>query len=171
MPKSGRSDNLCPNCNIDIGEPQFETRPVSEGNSPATAAEKKRIYRDWVRFISHGFQRSQFHKDLYDYLILHHGDYAHYSQNNYYDTYFSTPEGIWEFIEWFSDQTRRYNTWGSNSINTYAWNDLSNAMQDALDYWVRVSASPLSEQRKARAIEQAQAILAKEGLKAEVKPL
>lgn len=125
--------DFCPKCRLSLAKPEFEDREVSRGNSPATAAEKERIYRDWVRFISGGFQRSQFHKDLYLFLINHHGDIAHYSIEGYYSDYFSSPERVMEFIQWFSQQTQQYSRWGSSSINTYAWGDLRDAMQEALN--------------------------------------
>lgn len=165
---------LCPSCKIKLEKPTFESRDPylgerDAGRFVATAEEKKRLYNQWVRFISNGFQRKDFTKGLYHYLTQHHGDYAHYSESSYYDDYFSAPDRAVGFMEWFIKETHIHRSMAGVNRPTYAWQDLADAMNAAMLSVAPAIVQALKKEQENRDVATAQALLAQHGLTAEVK--
>ena len=80
-----------------------------------TAAQKRRVLGDWVRFFAGGMEIKRFTKGLYQHLTLHCAYIAHYSRAGFFQTYFADPEnwigqmydsqfnGTWKGSNWYAD--------------------------------------------------------------------
>jgi hypothetical protein len=98
-----------------------------------TAAEKSRVWRQWVRFMKSGFDARHFMKSLYDHLIQHCSFIAHYNRGGFYAVYFEDPSATQRFLDQF-DRSKGclsveygYAWW----INDEDYRDINNAMVDA----------------------------------------
>ena len=59
-----------------------------------TAAQKRRVLGDWVRFFANGMPFERFSKRLYEHLILHCSYIAHFCRHGFFETYFADPEAL-----------------------------------------------------------------------------
>ena len=98
-----------------------------------TAAEKKRVLRQWKLFLKSGFEARLFMKSLYHHLTQHCSFICHYNVGGFYGVYFEDPSANQRFLDQF-DRSK-----GCLSIEYgYAWwindedyRDINNAMVDA----------------------------------------
>lgn len=65
------------------------------------AREKEQVLKGWERFLKNGLQAKDFTKPLYNHLIQHCSFIAHYDRGGFYATYFSTGDGIQDFLAQF----------------------------------------------------------------------
>ena len=66
-----------------------------------TAAEKKKVLRQWVRFLKSGFDARIFMKSLYQHLIQHCSFIAHYNLGGFYAVYFVDPTATQRLLDQF----------------------------------------------------------------------
>lgn len=66
-----------------------------------TAEEKRKVLRQWERFLKGGLTRELFTKGLYHHLMQHCSFIAHYDINGFYDTYFTRGEDTIHFLRQF----------------------------------------------------------------------
>ena len=69
-----------------------------------SAAEKKRVLKQWDTFLKYGCQQKHFFKALYNHLILHCSFIAHYDRGGFYATYFTNGEDIAHFLTQFDNR-------------------------------------------------------------------
>jgi hypothetical protein len=98
-----------------------------------TAVEKKRVLRQFIRFLKSGFEARLFMKSLYHHLIQHCSFIAHYNLAGFYGVYFEDPSATQRFLDQF-DRSKEcmsveygYAWW----INDEDYRDINNAMVDA----------------------------------------
>ena len=98
-----------------------------------TAADKKKVLRQWDRFLKSGFDARHFMKSLYHHLIQHCSFIAHYNLGGFYGVYFEDPTNTQRFLDQF-DRSKGclsveygYAWW----INDEDYRDINNAMVDA----------------------------------------
>jgi hypothetical protein len=97
-----------------------------------TAAEKRKVLRQWGRFLKSGFHARHFMKSLYHHLIQHCSFIAHYNLAGFYGVYFEAPSATQRFLDQF-DRSKGclsveygYAWW----INDEDYRDINNAMVD-----------------------------------------
>jgi hypothetical protein len=118
-----------------------------------TAAEKRKVLRQWVRFLKSGFEARHFMKSLYHHLIQHCSMIAHYNLRGLYETYFVDPSATQRFLDQF-DRSK-----GCLSVEYgYAWwitdedyRDINNAMVDAATEMLPELRRMLKERETAKA--------------------
>jgi len=98
-----------------------------------TADEKRRVWRQWTRFLKSGFDARHFMKSLYHHLIQHCSFIAHYNLGGFYAVYFEDPSATQRFLDQF-DRSKGcmsveygYAGW----INDEDYRDINCAMVDA----------------------------------------
>jgi hypothetical protein len=98
-----------------------------------TAAEKKKVLRQWVRFLKSGFEARLFMKSLYHHLIQHCSFIANFNRQGMYSVYFEDPSAAQRFLDQF-DRSKGclsveygYAWW----INDEDYRDINGAMVDA----------------------------------------
>lgn len=127
-----------------------------------SAEDKRKVLRDWVRFIKGGFELKHFSKALYNHLVQHCEFIAHYNRKGFYVTYFEDPEATQRFLDQFDRSkgclSAEYGLtyWIRDGSDASAQHyDINNAMVDSI-------AALLPELRKRaaqKALERAQAEL------------
>jgi hypothetical protein len=132
------------------------------------AVEKRRVLRQWKLFLESGLQREKFTHPLYNHLIQNCSFIAHYDLGGFYSTYFENGDDTVNFLSQFDDRK------GMPKSVEYGWT----AWLTDEDYYdiniemVRIAAKYIpaliekaeNEQRSAD-ITQAEALLAKHGIK------
>ena len=118
-----------------------------------TAAEKRKVLRQWVRFLKSGFETRFFMKSLYHHLIQHCSFIAHYNQGGFYGVYFEDPSATQRFLDQF-DRSKGclsveygYAWW----INDEDYRDINNAMVDAATELLPALRGMLKERETAKA--------------------
>jgi len=98
-----------------------------------TGEAKRRVLRQWVRFVKSGFDARHFTKSLYEHLIQHCSFIAHYNRSGFYAVYFVDPSATQRFLDQF-DRSKDclsveygYAWW----INNEDYRDINGAMVDA----------------------------------------
>ena len=61
--------------------------------------DKIKFEKQFKKFVTSGFKRSQFPKWFYTRLSMCFGMIAHYNHDNFYATYFDTRDGRQEFVD------------------------------------------------------------------------
>jgi len=84
-----------------------------------SAREKKRVLKDWKRFLESGLMWERFTKGLYEHLINHCSFIAHYDRSGFYDTYFRQGNHMVCFLSQF-DQRQAKNDGIPPSVE-YGW--------------------------------------------------
>ena len=69
-----------------------------------TAQDKAKVLRQWEGFLKGGLKWEQFHKALYQHLILHCSFIAHYDRAGFYSTYFERGEDAAHFLTQFDNR-------------------------------------------------------------------
>lgn len=95
-----------------------------------TAAEKKKVLRQWGRFLKSGFDARLFMKSLYHHLIQHCSFIAHYNQGGFYGVYFEDPSATQRFLDQFdrSKGCLSVEYGAAWWINDEDYRDINNAM-------------------------------------------
>ncbi len=104
-----------------------------------TAAQKRRVLGDWVRFFQSGMDFKRFTKRLYQHLTLHAEFIAHFNRQGFWETYFADPEALQRFLDQFDRSKGCVSTeygmtyWirDGNDVSAQYY-DLNNAMVDAI---------------------------------------
>ncbi len=118
-----------------------------------TAAEKKRVLRQFIRFLKSGFEARLFMKSLYHHLIQHCSFIAHYNLAGFYGVYFEDPPATQRFLDQF-DRSKGclsveygYAWW----INDEDYRDINNAMVAAATELLPALRGMLKERETAKA--------------------
>jgi len=85
-----------------------------------TAQDKARVLRQWEGFLKGGLKWEQFHRALYEHLILHCSFIAHYNRQGFYSTYFENGEDTAHFLTQFDNR-----------------NGTPNSIEYGMAYWYR----------------------------------
>jgi len=97
-----------------------------------TAAEKRRVLQQWVRFIKSGFDERHFMKSLYEHLIQHCSFIAHFNRGGFYAVYFEDPSATQRFLDQFdrSKGCMSVEYGFAEWINDEDYRDINGAMVD-----------------------------------------
>lgn len=135
-----------------------------------SAAEKRKVLKQWASFLESGLQREKFTKSLYEHLINHCSFIAHYDIHGFYSTYFEEGEDTVHFLSQFDDRNGipksiEYGMTGWITDEDYC--DLNIEMvRIASKHIPALIEKAMSEQLSAD-ITRARALLAKHGIKIE----
>lgn len=111
-----------------------------------TARDKARFADQFVRFVTRGFQKSDFPKWFYRQLSNTFGHIAHYNQHGFFSEFFENDKGKVEFVK----QTLEWPCWGDPQF-TYS------DVECALKAWLRMSDIPQQvEHARRQALEKAE---------------
>ena len=132
-----------------------------------TAQDKARVLRQWEGFLKGGLRWEQFHRALYDHLILHCEFIAHYNRNGFYSTYFENGDDTVRFLTQFDN---RQGIPDSIEYGVPYWytapdyNDVNSEMcRIAVKYIDRLTGQALNKQEEAD-IAEARKLLSKHGI-------
>jgi len=95
-----------------------------------TGAEKLLVLKQWITFVSNGFQRKHWTKRLYHHLTLHCSFIAHFSIHGFYEVYFMNSDDTVKIIKQFTEGTSveyGYRVWLDGD-----YNDINTAMCDVM---------------------------------------
>jgi len=98
-----------------------------------TAAQKRRVLLQWVRFMKSGFDARHFMKSLYEHLTLHCSFIAHFNRGGFYEEYFKKPSDTQRFLDQFdrSKGCRSVEYGDAGWLNDEEYRDLNGAMVEA----------------------------------------
>ena len=130
-----------------------------------TAKEKERVLKQWRTFLKHGCQRQHFTKRLYTHLMQHCDYIAHYNIHGFYDTYFTTNNGIVSFLTQWDNPSP--DTWGNYWI-TGDYGDINQAMIDVAAEYIPALTQAASTRQRKQDIAEAQTLLARHGISVEL---
>jgi hypothetical protein len=117
-----------------------------------TAAEKKRVLRQWKLFLKSGFDARLFMKSLYHHLIQHCSFIAHYNLSGFYGVYFEDPSATQRFLDQFDRSKGCLSVeYGYAWINDEDYRDINNAMVDAAAELLPTLRRMLKERETAKA--------------------
>ena len=68
-----------------------------------SAAEKRKVLKQWELFLASGCSKEKFTKSLYNHLIMHCSFIAHYDIHGFYATYFEEGDDTVLFLSQFDD--------------------------------------------------------------------
>lgn len=99
-----------------------------------TAAEKRKVRKQWTTFLCHGLRAEHFTRPLYHHLVNHAHFIAHFGRGGFYQTYFEQPEDTLRFLSQFDPDGPGISVeYGSTDwLNNEVAGDLNRAMQEAL---------------------------------------
>ena len=144
------------------GEPQFKDSQFM------TAEEKRKVLRDWERFLAGGCSRQDFTKSLYRHLTLHCSFIAHYDIHGFYAEYFNHGDDTARFLSQF-DRTKgcRSIEYGEdywirncNDVSSQYY-DINNAMVDVAAKYIPILVSAANKKQRGKDLNLVRAILAK----------
>lgn len=140
-----------------------------------SADEKRRVLRQWERFLAGGMNWEQFSKGLYDHLIQHCSFIAHYDRAGFYSTYFQSGEDRACFLSQFDQRQAEANgvppsveywgTWWADG--DYA--DINLEMIRVASRYIPALLDRAKDSQRAANVAEAKRLLAKHGLKASVR--
>ena len=130
-----------------------------------TAEEKKKVLKNWERFLSNGFQWNNFTSRLYEHLHLHCSFIAHYNRAGFYATYFEQPDDTAKFLKQFD---KDYDC-VSIELGMRVWlsgdcQDLNQAMCETAERYKAAIYARCGYEEKERDIKLADMLLAKHGV-------
>lgn len=136
-----------------------------------TAKEKANVLKQWTLFMKSGCAKEKFTKPIYKHLTLHCSFIAHYDIHGFYGCYFTEPENTIKFLT-------QFDTRGDMKSVEYGWtswltdreyNDINSEMCRIATVYIPAMTKQLSLVQEKRDIARAEALLAKHGLKADIK--
>ncbi len=142
-----------------------------------TAAEKAKVLRHWEQFLKSGCKKEHFTESLYHHLIQHCSFIAHYNREGFYATYFEEPEDTVHFLSQFDDSKgpprsieygMTYWITGGNDVCSEYY-DINTAMCQVAALYIPALVAFARVAQEQKDVARAQALLAKHGLKAELK--
>lgn len=69
-----------------------------------SAEQKRRVLRQWEKFLEHGCRWEHFTKPLYEHLIQNCSFIAHYNREGFYYTYFKHGDDMIKFLSQFDEK-------------------------------------------------------------------
>ena len=92
----------------------------------STVQDKIKFYNQFIKFVESDYNRSKFPKWFYNRLSMTFGHIAHYNQDGFYNTFFTTKEDKKDFI----NQCLQYGCYGQPE---YTYCDVEKALQS----WIK----------------------------------
>jgi len=105
-----------------------------------SAAEKRKVLKQWELFLKYGLQDKHFSKSLYHHLMQHCSFIAHYDKNGFYATYFLHGDDTRRFLSQFDIRNAQLDPegdiavmprsveYGSTQWYTHDYDDINRAM-------------------------------------------
>lgn len=132
-----------------------------------TADEKRKVLRQWERFLKCGCTRETFTKSLYDHLIQQCSFIAHYDRQGFYATYFQEPEDTIHFLRQFDNRNGipKSIEYGMTYWYTDAdYNDINAEMCRIASRYIPDLVRKCQTEQEDRDIRRARALMAKHGI-------
>ena len=137
-----------------------------------SAAEKRRVLKQWETFLKYGCKAEHFTKPLYHHLMQHCSFIAHYDRGGFYATYFEEPEDTAHFLSQFDNRNglpRSVEYGMTYWITDSDYGDINVAMCQVASKYLDVLTGIANKQQKERDVLRARSLLAKHGLKAAIR--
>jgi hypothetical protein len=108
-----------------------EALPLSDSRF-MLAAQKRRVLRDWCRFLDGGLDPHLFTQGLYHHLIQHCSFIAHYNRMGFAEAYLADPSGTQRFLCQFdrSQGCRSVEYGDTGWLDAEDYHDINMAMVD-----------------------------------------
>jgi len=132
-----------------------------------TAAEKRKVLKQWELFLQSGLKKEKFTKALYTHLIMHCSFIAHYSIHGFFATYFESGDDIVTFLSQFDGRNGIPKSIEYSMIGWYTsgdHHDINSEMVRIASKYVPVLIKQAQNRQKETDIAQAKALLAKHGV-------
>jgi len=133
-----------------------------------TADEKRKILKDWERFLSGGCLWKDFTERLYHHLIQHCEFIAHYDRGGFYGTYFAEGENQVQFLSQFDNRgpLESIEYGGTSWINgpDGDYKDINTAMIEVAAKYIPHLIEDAKGRQKEKDIATARALLEKHGI-------
>lgn len=140
-----------------------------------TAQEKQKVLRQWELFLKSGCAKEKFTKALYHHLMQHCSFIAHYNIHGFYATYFEEGEDTARFLSQF-DQRKALSDGIPQCAEGYGYYWVSGDYEDINRAMIKVASKYIPEllakaenSQKEVDVLRAKALLAKHGLKANIR--
>ena len=133
-----------------------------------SAEEKRRTLKHWELFLKSGLQREKFTEPLYHHLIQHCSFIAHYDRAGFYSTYFENGDDTVTFLSQFDDRKgmpKSVEYGGTYWLTDEDYYDINSEMLRIASKYIPVLLQQAESQQRSADITQAQALLAKHGIK------
>ena len=131
-------------------------------------AEKRKVLKQWEKFLESGCARDKFTKSLYNHLIMHCSFIAHYDIHGFYDTYFVEGDDTVHFLSQFDDRQRMPR---SIELGMTGWltdeeyYDINSEMVRIAGKYIPLLIQRFKNRQRRVDIERARLLLAKHGIK------
>lgn len=89
-------------------------------SSFATAKDKALAVKGFLRFVESGFSGAKFTDRVYKFLHVHLSFIAHFDRAGFFTMYFTSEDGLAEFVEDFLDAVPRY-----AQLDADRWSDVA----------------------------------------------
>jgi len=132
-----------------------------------TAAEKRKVLKQWELFLQSGLKKEKFTKALYTHLIMHCSFIAHYSIHGLFATYFESGDDIVHFLSQFDGRDGIPKSIEYGMIGWYTsgdHHDINSEMVRIASKYVTALIKQAQNWQKETDIAQAKALLAKHGV-------
>lgn len=133
-----------------------------------SAAEKRKVLKQWTNFLESGCTREKFTKSLYNHLIMHCSFIAHYSIHGFYETYFVEGDDTVHFLSQFDDSQgmpRSVEYGMTYWLTGEEYHDINSEMVRIAGKYIPLLTKRASARQKSADITRARALLAKHGIK------
>ena len=136
------------------------------------AEEKRRVLKYWELFLKGGLQREKFTQPLYHHLMQHCSFIAHYDINGFYSTYFENGDDTVAFLSQFDDRNGMPKSveYGMTYwLTDEEYYDINSEMVRIASKYIPILIQQAKNQQRAADITRATALLAKHGMKVDIK--
>lgn len=141
-------------------------RPTLTDTEFMTAAEKKKVLKQWEAFLESGCKKERFTKLLYHHLIQHCSFIAHYDIHGFYSTYFENGDDTAHFLSQFDDSKgpTRSIEYGGSWVTLEGYRDVNSEMVRIAGKYIPLLTKQANARQKDADITQAKWLLAKHGI-------
>lgn len=132
-----------------------------------SAAEKRRVLKQWETFLKHGCQEKHFTGPLYNHLTMHCSFIAHYNKAGFYGTYFTNGEDTAHFLTQFDNRNGIPQSIEYGRLYWYTsadYNDINAEMCRIAAKYIDGLTQKAGERQEAADIIEARRLLSKHGI-------
>ena len=158
----------------------METQPALFGDGSElmkdvqfmSAAEKRKVLKQWELFLKSGLSRENFTRVLYNHLINHCSFIAHYDIHGFYSTYFDEGEDTVRFLSQFDNRNgipKSVEYGGTYWYTDSDYQDLNSAMCRVVSKYIPHLVDQAEKKQRHMDITRAELLLAKHGVKTNIR--
>ena len=132
------------------------------------AAEKRKVLKQWEKFLASGCEKDNFTKLLYNHLIMHCSFIAHYDIHGFYATYFEEGDDTVHFLSQFDDRQgmpRSIELGMTGWLTNDEYYDINSEMVRIAGKYIPLLNQRFKNRQRHADISRARALLTKHGIK------